>query len=332
MNYIELPSKNALCFRLSGVDKSFVNALRRTLIGNIPILVLKPEDCVISVNTSRFTNEIIKARLACIPVHSLTTTEEHKVEISEKNDSQNLMYLTTKHFKCEKKLFPSYENRGLGRIHDTHIEFLRLRRGEELVLSCKTSVGTANESGMYNSVGTCAFSFTHDASASDDEWSKNPRLDTTKENWDLLEAKRFTIPNTFDFILQTVGVFPNEILLKYASAILIAQFEHFKSPEVSPSVTTIKNCYDVKLTGDYNLKGLKITMNGDYSIGKMLEYQLFLTSPTYVSFFKKHPHDPYGILRIAYKDASPEMIVDAINTACDACISQLTEFSTFVKV
>ena len=334
MNYKELSHENAKSFRLSGVDKSFVNALRRTLIGNIPILVLKPEHCVITVNTTRFTNEIIKSRLACVPVHSMSTIEEYTVEISEKNDTQGIKYITTEHFKHNAKtvLFPTYKNRGLdNRVHNEPIEFLRLRKGEELVLTCKTSVGTANESGMYNSVGTCAFNCTHDKKASDEEWGKNP-LDTSKENWDLLGAKRFVIPNTFDFVVQTLGVFTNEILLQYAVAILIAQFTHFKNPTATESPTTIKNCYDVKLTGDYTLKELTIHLQGDYSIGKMLEYELFKTSPTYVSFFKKHPHDPYGILRIAYKDATPTVIVDAVNNACDECIALLHDFASFIKV
>ena len=46
-----------LKFELKEVDKSYANALRRTLIGNIPIIVMKPEDCKITKNTTRFTNE-----------------------------------------------------------------------------------------------------------------------------------------------------------------------------------------------------------------------------------------------------------------------------------
>ena len=42
--------KGILRFQLSGVDKSFANAIRRTLLGNIPIQVMKSEDCVIHTN------------------------------------------------------------------------------------------------------------------------------------------------------------------------------------------------------------------------------------------------------------------------------------------
>jgi hypothetical protein len=338
MNYTDLPSKHgAMCFRLSGVDKSFANAIRRTLIGNIPILVLKPEDCLISVNTSRFTNEIIKARLACIPIHHLDTNDSFTINVSKKNEGQHTILVTTEDFKSDSKknLFPTSKHLGLDdKMHETAIEFLRLRPNEEISLTCKTSVGTSNESGMYNSVGTCAYGFTHNESESNKEWKRNPQ--GTKEDWDLLGAKRFVVPNSFDFILQTVGVFPNKILLQYASVVMKAQLEYCKhTKDVVEALTSIKDCYDVKISGNYKLNELSISLHGDYTIGKLLEYQVFtkFKNPvTYVSFFKKHPHDAFGILRIAFPDAEPASVTDMVNMACDECIDQLNTFSTFVKV
>ena len=338
MKYIDLPSKNgAMCFRLSGVDKSFANAIRRTLIGNIPILVLKPENCNITVNTSRFTNEIIKARLACIPIYHVNVNDSFTVEVSKKNEGSHTILVTTEDFKSDSKtnLFPNSRHLGLDdKMHSTAIEFLRLRPSEEITLTCKTSVGTANESGMYNSVGTCAYGFTQDESASNKEWAKNPQ--GTKDDWDLLGAKRFVVPNSFDFILQTLGVFPNEILLKYAVEVMKAQLEYCKhTKDIVESLTSIKDCYDVKLSGNYTLNDLSVSLHGDYTIGKLLEYQVFtkFKAPvTYVSFFKKHPHDAHGILRIAFPDATPSSITEMVNTACDECIDQLNKFSAFVKV
>jgi len=335
MKYTDLPPKNgAMCFRLSGVDKSFANALRRTLIGNIPILVLKPEDCVISVNTSRFTNEIIKSRLACIPIHHLNVNDSFTVEVSKKNDGSHTILVTTEDFKSTKALFPHSKHVGLDdKMHTTFIEFLRLRPNEEITLTCKTSIGTANESGMYNSVGTCAYGFTQDEVASNKKWSLDPQ--GTKEDWDLLGAKRFVVENSFDFILQTIGVFSNKILLHYAAEVMKAQLEYCKhTKDIVESLTSIKDCYDVKLSGNYTLNGLSISLQGDYTIGKLLEYQVFtkFKAPvTYVSFFKKHPHDAYGILRMAFPEATPLTITEMVNTACDECIDQLTMFLKLIS-
>ena len=64
---------NSLTFTLSGVDVSFANGLRRTIISDIPIVVFKtfPHEqnkANIIHNTSRLNNELLKQRLSCIPV------------------------------------------------------------------------------------------------------------------------------------------------------------------------------------------------------------------------------------------------------------------------
>ena len=345
MEYTNLESTSTKRFRLANVDKSFVNALRRTLVGNIPIIVMKPEDCVITTNTSRFTNEIIKARLACIPIHhSASIFDKFTIKVDHTNNTQQTIYLTTKDFVVESKkktdLFPSYKNTGLdGKSHTCYIEFVRLRPGESLSLTCDTSIGTSNESGMYNSVGTCAYGCTQDVEASDRAFQETDGKES-KANWNLLNAKRFVKPNSFDFILESIGVYSNEQLLQYAIIVLRAQFEQCKTistDAVEESLTTIQDCFDVKITGDYSLKELTVHVDGDYTIGKMLEAQVFTKfhSPenpiTYVSFFKKHPHDKFGVLRVAFVGATPHSIVTLVQNACDDCILLLQQFVEFLN-
>ena len=336
----QIMDPNVKRFRITGVDKSVVNALRRTLVGNIPILVMKPQDCVITENTTRFTNEIIKARLACIPVHhSSNIFDKFTVSVHHTNQTQKTMYLTTEMFTVEKagkkytdtRLFPSYANTGLdGKKHDCYIDFMRLRPGETLSLKCETSIGTANESGMYNSVGTCAYGCTQDKEASDRAYRESDGK--SKADWDLLNAKRYVVPDSFEFILESIGVYTNEQLLIYAITVLKAQFEHCKSltmDMVEESLTTIQHCFDVKITGDYHLKELTVHVEGDYTIGKMLEAQIFKrfhdAEITYVAFFKKHPHDKFGILRVAFEGATAKSIIDLVQKTCDECIAVLDQ-------
>ena len=331
MEYKMTESSSTKRFRIANVDKSLVNALRRTLIGNIPVLVMKPQDCVITVNTSRFTNEIIKARLACIPIHhSSNIFDRLTITVNHTNTTQQTMYLTTKEFVAEQagkkiKVFPSYKNNGFDGSHDCYIEFLRLRPGETIELTCDTSIGTGNESGMYNSVGTCAYGCTQDTDASDRAYKETDGKESLA-NWNLLNAKRYVVPNSFEFVLQSIGVYTNDQLLAYAIVVLTAQFEQCKlltTESVVESMTTIPHCYDVKITGDYHLKEHVVRVDGDYTIGKMLEAQVFtkFQNPiTYTSFFKKHPHDKVGILRLAFEGATPQTVLDMVRQMCDECI------------
>jgi DNA-directed RNA polymerase subunit L len=76
-------------------------------------------------------------------------------------------------------------------------------------------------------------------------------------------------------------------------------------------------------------------MQGDYTIGKLLEYELyqrFLEKEiTYVAFYKKHPHDTIGILRVASKGSSPESIRAMIQAASEECIKKCKEFSSLIQ-
>jgi DNA-directed RNA polymerase alpha subunit len=62
-------NEDILRFNISGVDKCFVNAIRRTILSDINTVCIDTSDCEIKINHSRYHNEIIKERLKCIPVH-----------------------------------------------------------------------------------------------------------------------------------------------------------------------------------------------------------------------------------------------------------------------
>ena len=75
---------NILHFTISNINVSFVNALRRVILSDIPTIVIRTtpyekNDADIEINTSLFHNEILKHRLSCIPI--LTGTKCSKIEL-----------------------------------------------------------------------------------------------------------------------------------------------------------------------------------------------------------------------------------------------------------
>jgi DNA-directed RNA polymerase subunit L len=298
-------------FRLIAPDVSIPNALRRTILSRIPVLVAKPDDCVILKNTSRFTNEILKQRIACIPIHTLDFAAR-TVSLKVQNKTDAIMYVTTKDITGGDGLFPPTKVEVKGTTYEEYIEIVRLKNaatdamaGEEIDLTCKLSVGTARESGCYNAASVCHFEWTQDAAAAEEAWRAKGEISReAKLNWDLIDAKRFTIPGSFEFSLKTVGVYTNDALLVTACDILSEQLKTLEVEEVE-AASTMVNCTD------YILKGI------DYTIGNLLEWQLYdlreAHSITYVSFFKKHPHDLDGILRVTspnkglWKDAASKL-------------------------
>lgn len=340
-NEIRTDDFNKTSFTLSGVNVSFANALRRTMLADIPVVVFKttPDDpnapplANFITNTTRLNNELLKQRLNCIPIHlnpQEYPLERLLLEVDVENKTDSMMICTTEHFKIKdvqtgdylpphkiEEIFPPYIPNGNKKYF---IEFVRLRPritdeipGEKIRFTCKFSLATAHEDACFNVVGTCSYSFTVDKDAMEaalvkkaQEWKNT---DESKEaialkaaNWRLLDGLRIIQKDSFQFVINSVCFYSNEMLMVIACNVmnnrLAALVTLMETDELSiePSQNTMENSYDIKL------------VNEDYTLGKVLEYLLYtkffeqMKIMTYCGFKKMHPHDNYSLIRVAYKD------------------------------
>jgi DNA-directed RNA polymerase subunit L len=329
-----------MSFTISNIDVSYVNAIRRTILSDIPIVCFKTtpyeeNKANILINTTRLNNEILKQRLSCIPICipnlEDTPIKNYLLEVDVENKIDVTVIVTTKDFNIkdissntyldegeQKKIFPPFiPPTGSG---EYYIDFVRLRPrisdeipGERIKFTCEFSVSTARDDSMFNVTGTCAYGFSPDPEKMaeqleirkqkwKDEDKKEAEIKFEAANWKLLEGLRYVKKNSFDFVLQTVGIYKNEQIIIKASQILLQKFEVFKKSlmqdevEIKPSENTMENCYDITLE------------NEDYTIGNILNYELYAIFYTdlklldYVGFKKLHPHDLNSLLRVALTD------------------------------
>ena len=374
--FVELNSKKSdsieydtIEFTLSGVNVSLANAIRRTILSDIPLVVFKTtpyeeNKANIMTNTSRLNNEIIKQRLSCIPIHIKDIDnfplKNYMLEVNVENTTDNIIYVTTKDFMIKdlisnkfldetktREIFPANE---LGYF----IDFVRLRPklseellGEKLHLTCEFSVGTAKEDGTFNAVSTCSYGYTQDEDKIAIELAKNiqgwkdegknqKEIDFESKNWKYLNAKRITKKDSFDFIVQTIGIYSNYELLDLACDIIIKRLNIIDTQletdklQIEKSNNTLKNSYDIILEDD------------DYTIGKIIEYAIYskfyegTKILTYCGYKKMHPHDSESIIRIAYDIEEPETFVkqnlkECINDLVAVYQKIKKEFLKFVK-
>uniref|UniRef100_A0A6C0C4U2 DNA-directed RNA polymerase RpoA/D/Rpb3-type domain-containing protein n=1 Tax=viral metagenome TaxID=1070528 RepID=A0A6C0C4U2_9ZZZZ len=356
-----------LNFGIDGINVSFVNAIRRTILADIPTLVFncfphEKNDANFHVNTSRLNNEILKQRLSCIPIHISDVGLPYKelvVEINVKNESENTIDVTTEHFRIKntttgkylqddavRKIFPPCP------ITGDFVLFARLRPevstiapGEELSISAKMSLHTAGEDGAFNVSSTCAYKFTSDKIKQDEAWQSklveiseeekaNPEvIGLLQQNWYNHDGLRYFKKDSFEFKLETVGVFTNEELVLKACEILIEKLTRIGQSAlddlpVEKSVSTIKNSVDVRLDG-YG-----------YTVGKIIEYVLNknyyqgdkVKTLSYVGFRKDHPHDNHSKIRMGFINDPYETenipLISAskglVRNACDDAIQIMT--------
>lgn len=344
-------------FTLGGINVSLANAIRRVILSEIetnviPTEIYKDNQCNITINTGRLHNEILKQRLSCIPIHMGMNEldilpDKYILEVDVTNDTDSLIYVTTEHFKIKnkhtgnyltkeetRKIFPANKRTGY------FIDFARLRPkisdtipGEQLRLTAEFSVSSAKVNSAFNVVSKCAYGNTPDLVTVNEQWDAQEaklraqevtatEIEFQKRNFYLLDAQRSFLPDSFDFVIQSVGVYDNVAIMKQANVILVKKFTQMVEDidsdtiQILHSETTIDNCYDISLVDE------------DYTMGKVIEFVLYdkyyLGDKTlsYCGFKKFHPHDTNSTVRIAFvAQADKSTVKQYLRIACMESIS-----------
>lgn len=328
-------NNNTLKFTLSNINVSYANAIRRILLSDIPCIVFKTnpyhENKVnIKINKSRLNNELIKQRISCIPIHIDNIYDfpyqNYIIELNKINDTNNIIYVTTEDFKIkniesEKYLEPSEVKQLFppDPITGDYIDIVRLRpkltdtsEPEQLKFEATLTISSAKIDGVFNVVSTCSYGNTMDPIKIQDAWNSketvlkktlsSEEIEFIKKDWMLLDAKRLFIEDSFDFTIETIGIYNNYKLLELGISLIIQklyttlQFLKNENDLIYDATDTLDNCYIITLK------------NEDYTVGKIIEYYLhnkyFKDEKivNYIGFLKKHPHDEDSFIKISFKN------------------------------
>jgi DNA-directed RNA polymerase subunit L len=249
-----------------------------------------------------------------------------------------------------KKMFPPDPTTG------EYIDFARLMprvsnysEGEELHVTADFDMGFAKQDSAFNVCCTCSYGFTPDTKKQDEEWEKRVAdqqkmkagkdgkdMDTSisapeddKKNWKLLDAQRIVVPNSFDFVVETVGVLKNGELLRKACDIMKIKCDAFVK-NIENATVANRNIVpaDVTIPNAYNI----ILRNEDYTLGKALEHMLYCKhylgeqSLVFCAFKKTHPHDEDSYIQVAFETATADMIGSVADIATSAALDVASIF------
>jgi DNA-directed RNA polymerase subunit L len=369
-------------FTLSNVNVSMANSIRLAIESDIPCVVFYTDNyfenkyadgdfekketeqvirnkCTIEVNTTRMHNELIKQRLSCIPIHTTdldALPDKYVMELDVKNDTDNVIYVTTGDFKIKHKstgeymseeqvheLFPKCKKTGY------FIDIIALRpkisehlQGDHLKLKCEFSVNTRRTNGCFSVTSTCVNTYTRDpvkiASAWEkkravlaDEGNSPEEIEFEEKNFYLLDSQRYYVENSFDFKIKSVGVYEEPELVKMACSILSGRLssivEHIESGTENVRVTTettMENSYDIHIEGE------------DYMLGYPLQYimhELFIRregTMTFCGFSKGHPFNHGCTIRVCYKENVDKSVVRS--HLKDACLMAKDFYNSVYKL
>lgn len=341
-------------FTLEGVPLCFANGLRRCMVSHIPVVMfsVQPEKKEKWVNMSRFHNEFVEERLLAIPIHTKdlkTLPEKYRLEIDVSNETDHVLYITTdaEYFRIRhketgvyldkeevRKLFPPNEKTGM------YIDFLRLNAKVgnlpvvRLALGADFTVSTGGKDSKANSV-LVGMSNTPDRMRIDEAWKEKERelisakengtepltkeeMETQKLDFYALDSQRYYKDNSYDFQLQSVGVYTCDEIGKLACVALAKLLEQWGEEletgavMMVPSKSTMENGWEVKIGGDC------------YTVGKILEWMMYVMFYLpkewggkggkegvldFCAFRKAHPHDDEANLILNFVETADKGVV-----------------------
>ena len=330
---------NYLKFKITGVNVSIANALRRIILSEIETFVFRTtpyeENKVnFEINTTRLNNELLKQRISCIPIHINDMDfpkDDYIIELDITNNSDTIIYVTSNDFKIKNIKIDKYlsdeETRKIfppDPITGYFIDIARLRPkisdeigGEQLKLTALLDKGTAKQNSSFNVVSTCSYGASIDQIKKNEAWTRKAKdlkaageknIEIIKQDWDLLEGKRYIKPDSFDFIIETVGQMSNMEIVSKAADVMLQKLRVFleviqtQENIITPSQTTIPYSYDILLDGE------------DYTLGKVIEYVLYIkhynNNPgssnllTFCGFRKPHPHIDKSYIRLGFTNST----------------------------
>jgi hypothetical protein len=349
---------------IENVDVSVVNAIRRTILSEIPTVVFctsppEKDQCVIHRNTSILNNEIIKHRLGCLPIHHVHTLPPDVItgllmELHVVNTTDDYLMVTSKDFKVKHKDTGKYlDDADLRKIFppsrvvmdafgvESYTDIVKLRPklnelpGDIIKLQCDFSYSNANEDSSYNVVSACSYSNLQDSALVTEAYNAvrqkyvSDGLDPVEiefrlTDWLLLDAYRYVNPYGFEFVVETLGVYSNKEIVVNAINIIIDNIQ-----SISNTVDIVHGITD---------KEYKIMMyKEEYTIGKLFENAMFATYfensqiLTYCGFKKLHPHDTYALLRLEYAETLGDAFQTVILNHLNESIVPVVETFTHIR-
>lgn len=306
-------------FEIHNCDISIVNAIRRIILTDIPVVGFLGEDkpsFEVIKNTGALHNEFILHRLGLLPIHLTeeeteaypadTLTFELQAQGGSSTDSNTLFPVTTHQFTIMKndvplsvqevhRLFPVHP------ISKSPILITRLRQGEELHVRGSPMKSTARQHAGFCPVSLCTFSYMMDE-------VKAAKVESVLDKERAFKKNKYGDPTAVQFEIEPeCGLSPKYLVSKALELILekLDTVQHEIYNEESQSVS-IK-------TGDN--KGYDFTFQKeDDTLGNLLQSYIhvnFVRTKAqtangeivkYVGYYCPHPLDSTMVLNITFED------------------------------
>lgn len=343
-----------LSLRMSNIDISIVNAIRRIILAEVPNIAVsydpyEPDnsDITIYTNTSSLHNEFLSHRISLIPlcftedIIDNYERENYRFVLKKKNIGTEIISVTTSDIEIYDKnnvKYPeSFKNMIFPKnnISGDHILIVKLKpnlydvnNGEELNIEFYASKNIAKKHARWSPVSKCTFHNTLD-----EVTIEKVRKDVDKtllNTFDTLHKYRYFMKNkydeanSFDFEIETECRLSPIYLLKKAFKILINKVEKFKEEmyklDVEVSEIT-ENMFTIRIHDSHTLLNVLQSLIFQKVFRELNPEDNELE---FIGYNQPHPLEDVMVLKLKFKnETTKEEMNNFLKEQCTSIISIL---------
>lgn len=318
---IDNKDKNILTFELINVNNnlhiSLANAIRRTIISEIPIYTIDdtPDKIHFEKNTSVIHEENIAHRLSFIPLNyfNIKNIDDKKklqdftFHVKAKNETDSTITVYTN------EMVPSE-----GKIEDflnIEIPIIQLNPFQEIDITCRVAYDIQHNAGAsFSPTCCCIYTFKEDPITFQehmktiDKSSFDNELDV--KNYEIENKERFYLknaetnePSIYSYKIESVGQLPPSNIVAFVFPILSMKLETF----VKGLINNDMNIISVH-TGDSVMECFDFHLpNEDHTIGNLFtEYLVNRSDVKFAGYKISHPLKKILIIRLGLKNNSTQ--------------------------
>jgi DNA-directed RNA polymerase subunit L len=291
---------------------SFVNGLRRILIGKIPTVVVR--DIQILENTTQLPHEMLKHRMEMLPIKvsptDSTTIKDAKIElrIQPEREKEETRTITTDDFVVN-SAHPNIimKDRDL----DTPLLFLRVRKGESVHIQARLAL----ENDQVSQVCTATTGWHIDPDLANEARRQYVEAGNDVRIFDNSLIQRYYSrdvngrPNWIDMRIESVGVLSAKDILAMGVSILRKQVETY----MKEAIENIQRESDV---GTYNIT----LQQGGHTLGYLMQEIIYHdANVNFVSYDIPHPLRNTMVLRFNTTKKPETILKTAHDTIEEYC-------------
>jgi len=338
-----------LTFDINNSDNNFkislANALRRTIINDINLYAIDANKVEIIENNGTIDNELIKSRLALIPINNELPDINYDniiISCSIKNSEDAIINIYPKDFEIierdeEADIEKKIEVLDIFKNDYENILFAKLKSNQSLSFKAKLSYNNAHRGGaIYNPVSVCIYTFKVDEKRCDEV--TKPMNELEKRSFNTLERKRYyektdkLEPNAFQFKIETVGQYSNLNILKKGIDRLSNRLIDFNNNIISENSDLVEI---KKYEGNIDALDINVKNEND-TLGNLISQYLSEENLFFCGYYIQHPLREELIIRVSIDNKNKNNNTDnnlkpLINKVVNRILKHLDQLSNELK-